>query len=307
MIPAPLRAIATSQQAWNILREDVTLRHSLMVREWNEQRQKDISGIDFDSNERGDSWYFPARVELEIRDTNERAQGLYDACCEVWEIHGLSKNRAFYRAVFEFCLEPLFATRRSCVQSELTRRDTLKRNPGNCTAALGSFARRMDQLRSRWNTRLEKETRDSETRERAARAREAQAGRTITRPEVSAFPTSKSKPGRPARLSHEFVAAAGRLWGEKQSATRRVSGGDLLSIADELDRENFVPPADFLPQKMAAELRQMNSKRAHSTSGAILSWTALVQSDDKDLVRTMRQLMSRSCKQMSENISGQKS
>lgn len=184
MISAPLPAIATPAQAWNIMRDDVNQRHSLMNTAWNEQRQKDILGIGYEERQKGNAgYYLPARVELEIRDTNERAQALFDACCEVWGIHGFNKNRAFYRAVFENCLVPLFATRRSCVQSELIRRDEIMRKSGNSTMALRSLARRMDQLRSKWNTKLDIETRNCEAKERAACARNPQAPVTITPPE----------------------------------------------------------------------------------------------------------------------------
>jgi ribosomal protein S18 acetylase RimI-like enzyme len=105
------------------MREDVTLRRSLMTHGFNEQRQKDLLALDSEAQQRGNvGYYLPARIELEIRDTNERAQALYDACCEVWEIHGLKRNRVFYRAVFENCLQFVFGTRRAVVASELHHR-----------------------------------------------------------------------------------------------------------------------------------------------------------------------------------------
>src|SRR5277367_1891072 len=108
MIPAPPRAISSAAQAWDLMRDDVTLRQSLMTHGFNEQRQKDLLALGHEARQSGNAgYYFPARVELEIRDTNERAQALYDACCEVWEIHGLKRNRAFHRSVFDNCLELL--------------------------------------------------------------------------------------------------------------------------------------------------------------------------------------------------------
>lgn len=287
MIPAPLPAIATPQQAWDILGEDVTLRHSLMVREWNEQQQN-VSKIDFESNERGDSWYFPDRIDAEIKITDERAQELYDACCEVWEIHGLSKNRAFYRAVFEYSLQPLFDTRQIGLRCDIARYYIFKGVQEN-EAAPVFLATGMDDLRSKWNTKLEIATRESEARARAARAREAQV---LTASLVS----PKSKAGRPAKLSPEFIESAASLWRDKQNSSHRVSNGDLLLIARELDGLKFVPPAKFLGPKTAGELRSRNSRSSRSTAGAILSWESLVHSKDKELVRAMRRLMSGTCK-----------
>lgn len=172
MIPAPPRAVSSSAQAWDIMRDDVTLRQSMMTPGFNDQRQKDLSSLAYEDRQRGNAgYYLPARVELEIRDTNERAQALYDACCEVWEIHGLKRSRAFYRAVFDNCLQSLFGTRRAVVASELQHRDQVMQTAGLSSAAQGSLARRMDQLSATWNQRLERETRDCETRERVERER----------------------------------------------------------------------------------------------------------------------------------------
>jgi hypothetical protein len=145
-----------------------------MTHGFNEQRQKDLLALGYEDRQKGNSgYYLPARIELEIRDTNERAQALYDACCEVWEIHGLKRTRAFYRAVFDNCLQLLFETRRVTVAAELQHRDAVMRAPGRSSAAQGSLTRRMGQLRATWNQKLEKETRDCETRERVERQRAA--------------------------------------------------------------------------------------------------------------------------------------
>ena len=172
MISAPLPAATTSTQVWNLIESDVTLRHSRMTRGWNERLQGEKLGLNAEQRKRKNgAYYLPARVDLEIKHTDERAQGLYAACCEVGDIHGTTRDRAFFRAVFDHCLTPLFATRRSCLQAELIRRDEIMRTPGSCSAALDHFARQMDKLRADWNTRLEIETRDCETRERVARER----------------------------------------------------------------------------------------------------------------------------------------
>src|SRR5271168_3989984 len=113
MIPPPPRAISSAAQAWDLISDDVMLRHSLMTPGFNEQRQKDLLALGFEDRQKGNAgYYLHARVELEIRDTNERAQALYDACCEVWEIHGFKRTRVFYRAVFDNRLQMLFGIRR---------------------------------------------------------------------------------------------------------------------------------------------------------------------------------------------------
>lgn len=275
------------------MRDDVTLRLTLMVRGMNEQLQKDILGIGYEGRQKGNSaYYLPARVELEIKNTDERAQALYDACCEVWEIHGLKRSRAFFRAVFDYCLTPLFATRRSCLQAELTSRDSVLRTPGGSTAAQRSLARRMDQLRAKWNTKLEIETRDIETRERLAQARDAH---TAQAPVRSSSPiANRSKTGRKERRAHDFTAFAGSLWKQKKGTTGRVSHDDLKAIGDELDSQKLIPPARYLEKNAAKELKARNSKNANSKSGgAIQTWGVLVTRADKDDLRAMRRLLIR--------------
>lgn len=299
MIPAPPRAVTSAAQAWDIMRDDVTLRQSLMTPGFNEQRQKDLLALGYEDRQKGNSgYYLPARIELEIRDTNERAQALYDACCEVWEIHGLKRNRAFFRAVFDNCLQVLFGTRRAVVASELQHRDGLMRTPGNSSAAQGSLTRRMGQLTATWNQRLEKETRDCETRERVERQRAALLPSTqVTSTSHSEYRPQESqerKQGRKEQRPHDFTALAGILWKQKKSPTGRVSHDDLKAIGEELDSHKFIPPAKYLEGKAAKELRARNSKNANSKSGgAIQTWSALVTRADKCDLRAMRRLLVR--------------
>ena len=309
MIPAPPRTISSAAQAWDLMRHDVTLRQSLMTRGFNEQRQKDLLALGYEERQKGNAgYYLHGRVELEIRDTNERAQALYDACCEVWEIHGLKRDRVFYRAVFDNCLQTLFGTRHDVVASELQQRDQVMGRPGNSSAAQGSLTRRMDQLRATWNQKLEKEARDSDTRERVARERAAQLRSTVMPAEHPFFSQfggaaarnedkpqapQLSKPGRKQLLLPEFVRFAGELWKQKQSATSRVSINDLLWIAQQLDTRGYKPPADYLEKTAARDLKNNNSKNAHSKAGPILSWSDLVAKGDRNWNRAMRRVLCR--------------
>jgi hypothetical protein len=207
MIPAPPRAIASAAIAWDIMQRDVEIRQSLMTTGFNEQRQRDLNALAYEDRQKGNSgYYLHARVELEISDTDGRAKALYEACCEVWERHGQTRNRAFYRAVFDNCLQSLFATRLACVKSELDLLDERQRQPGRSSAAQGSLHRRMDQLRATWNQTLEREARDSDTRERVARERAV----LLPRPQVQSAPAVANRQGNVARntIDNGVVALA---------------------------------------------------------------------------------------------------
>ena len=189
-----------------------------MTTGFNEQRQRDLLALGHEDRQKGNSgYYLPARIELEIRDTNERAQALYDACCEVWDIHGYKRDRVFYRAVFDNCLQLVFETRRAVVTSELQRRDAVMRTPGRSSAAQGSLTRRMGQLKAAWSQKMEKESRDSDTRERVARERFAR----LPAPQVQSVPAlmNRQADGGPTMLTIERVReiASTFTWKDLQS------------------------------------------------------------------------------------------
>lgn len=144
---------------------DFTLRLSVIAPKWNEQLHREINSI---RTANPDS----SRVLLEIEHTKLRAEWYYQTCCEIWEIQGRPKCRPFFRAIFEWCLNPLFATRKSCLEGDFNRRALISRNAVGYSAHLGAFSRAMGKLKAEWNTRLEIATRDAENQERLARERE---------------------------------------------------------------------------------------------------------------------------------------
>jgi hypothetical protein len=111
---------------------------------------------------------------MEIADADERAEWTYRTCCEILEIQGRTKCRAFFRAIFDWGLQPMFATREGCFRSslELHQKRTRAQIPQNLSAIGGHMKREMGKLRAKWNTKLEIATRDTENQQRLARERE---------------------------------------------------------------------------------------------------------------------------------------
>jgi len=239
----PIAVFARSADAWKIMQHDVTLRHSRMVGGWNEQLQKDKLELDFEDEKRKNAgYYLPTRVALEIRHTDERAQRLYEACCEVGEIHAIKRNRVFFRAIFEHCLTPLFAGRCASVTGELQLRDTRIGRPGQCAPALGSLRQQMDHLRADWNTKLEIQTCNDETRERVMLARKAQPVSALPRLDL---PSSHQPevPPKPEGISHKRIPPPSRrlrtIFGVLQS---KVTG---LKYCVALDNRGLTTPEDW--------------------------------------------------------------
>ena len=98
-------------------------------------------------------------ADAEIKIVNEWAEKLYAAWIEIWDIQGFPRCHALYRAIYEWELQQLFATRRSCFQGKCQQLETVKRRPHYYSAALGWFAREMDKLASDWNRRMNVESR----------------------------------------------------------------------------------------------------------------------------------------------------
>jgi hypothetical protein len=185
------RAIPPSSlEVWRLIEKDLTLRLSLKTREWNTQRQKDINAIAHEARRRGNaSYYYPALIEYEEKHINERAEWSYKTCCEVWEIQGQKKSHAFYRAVFDGCLTPLFSLRKGVLTNDIQIRERrLNSGSGQSTGALRSFAMAIERLRADWNTRLEIASRDNDYQQQQIREQEQKEKRTSTAPIPASAP-----------------------------------------------------------------------------------------------------------------------
>jgi hypothetical protein len=180
MALAPPHVIATSTQAWRLIEKDYTLRLSIVAPKWAEEHQKAKNMLFAEARRRGNSAYLgPAWVDMEIADTNTRAEWAYKACCEVWEIQGRPKCRAFFRGVFDWCLQPIFAVRKGCFQSQLELHQTRTgRTIPQGTAIYGHMNRQMGKLISEWDTRLEIDARDNDYQRQRIGTQELQQART---------------------------------------------------------------------------------------------------------------------------------
>jgi hypothetical protein len=171
MISTVPHVISTSNQAWRLIEADYKLRLSRVAHGNAEEHQKAMNMLFAETRKRGNPAHLgPAWVEMEIADTNKRAEWSYQACCEVWEVQSRPKSRVFFRAVFDWCLQPIFATRESSFKHALELHQTRTRCtiPQGNSAILGHMKREMDHLRSDWNKRLEIDTRNNEYQRGAA-------------------------------------------------------------------------------------------------------------------------------------------
>jgi hypothetical protein len=210
-VATPLRAFATPEQVWKAIGEDMRLRHKdLAEGEWRTQHANEVALIKPDNLE--------ARIEMEIALADKHAQTLLDIGHAVADKHAIKGNRAFYRALFTYCLIQTFAGRQSGVEGELTRRDLTTNRAGNSKPALSHFTDEMTSLSKRWENKLEILIRDSETRDRVARERE-------TQPTLSIAPTVPPLPDSTSQRKQEGQSGPGTNGNDSFSVSK-----DFLSV-----------------------------------------------------------------------------
>lgn len=153
----------TPEAAWKLMEQDYLLRLSLQTRKFNEDYQKGLSALQAKAREIRNSRYFlPAFVEYSVKEASERAEWILNACREIWNIQGRSQSHAFYRAIFNGALVPLFAGRTSAAEGYLRLKADRDRTFRLDGTMLGHLKRESNRLASEWSTRLEVENRNAQ-------------------------------------------------------------------------------------------------------------------------------------------------
>jgi hypothetical protein len=144
----------TSEEAWELMRNDFTLRQQLISPELKKQFQPEITAIySRQTAGGGEGAWIHARAALEINQTDRTAERYFNACCEVWDVQGRRRCRAFFLCVLHYCLIPLFASRRGFFFAEMQGRHSQLGT--NLADHLRYFHQEMDKLRSEWSTRID--------------------------------------------------------------------------------------------------------------------------------------------------------
>jgi len=219
----------TSDQAWNLIQKDFTLRLSLAVEDMHAQLKKDISELEVETHKRGNAaYYVPARIELEIKRLDSCAEWYYGICREIWRIQGRQESRVFYRAVFEHCLTPMFAVSSSTTANELQMRDVRIGRRGASVAGLAEMSRQVQRLAARWNTKLEIAARDHEHRQQIARQYAPHQPRQVT-----------IHPDKPVATANRYKPSQSRREARRQERKLDTSAGNKsFSLLNERIRRN---------------------------------------------------------------------
>lgn len=246
---------------------------------------------------------------------DEWAQKTYEIYCDVWQKQGNEKSAAFLRAVFAHGIYVVLRGRGGAIKSDFTQRSVRTAFPTALTQAyLLSRDLNMRRMEDHWRRRIEIEAKEIEHAHRISKSRppiptngqrshtaNASGVQDLNRRPVAGSEQSvpaignknRTKPGpRPIR-SESFVVCAGTMWRKAISDARRVSRAQLAHIASKLDAAKHLPPADYLEDRYAQEVKAFNSRHSRSTGGPLITWSLLVANGDKDHLQGMRRLLSR--------------
>jgi hypothetical protein len=253
-----------SYQAWQLIQRGYTLRLSLVARDWATEHLQAVNAVIGEARKRGNAAYLGhAWVEMELADMNRRAQWAYKTCCEIWEIQKRPKCRAFYRAVFECCIAPIFATRASCFQAELKMHQmrTRQQSQNGNSRIFAHMSREVMRLRAEWNAKLEIAQIDDEQAQLGAMRDSQQRAWAPTgqvTPVVIQIKGAKKTVGRKPFRNRQFEALAHQLWQEEHEPGKTLRIEGLRRIAQRLDDSGFGKPSDHLETRAAKALNEHN-------------------------------------------------
>jgi hypothetical protein len=256
-------------------------------------------------------------LQMQQDRAEEWAQKTYDIYCDVWQKQGNAKSGAFLRAVFARGIHTTLRARAGAIASEFARYAVRTAFPtGLKQAHLRSLDLNMRRREDRWRRRIEIEAKECEHADRIAKSRtetpiyrqtsqkenfpglvgesnrQPAAGSGQSVPDLSLG--NRMRPGPRPKRSESFVVCAGKLWRAAMSNSgERVSIAQLAQIALELDAAKHLPPAEYLEDNCAREVRAFNSRHSRSEIGPVLTWSQLVSYGDKDHLQGMRRLLSR--------------
>ncbi len=154
----------TPQRVWELIDQPIlNAKLAEIAEEMHPKLAEDKAKAHAEGRKRGNAAFYPAeRIRLEECRADEWAEKIYQASLQVWETQGYKPSLAFYQAIYEHLLAPLFASREGAVSADMTMEDQRTGWHGRGTAALGAFSRAMSRLSSRWKRKMDVAARENE-------------------------------------------------------------------------------------------------------------------------------------------------
>ena len=271
----------TPDQAWELIRSAYEPRESLLFIESRRSWDDDLEELNAKANGRFDAEYLRAFAQLAFDRADELARKLFRICCEIWKAQGRAECRGFFQAVWKYCLNPFFRSRRLAARSFVGQKVSPE-SPDIQTQLAGGLA-------EQWIAGLSTEFR---LRTEACDSQFLQLDQVGDK--NAAFPPFKSarRPGPEPRWKPEDAEFVRQLWREHQSKTRRVNDAGLMEIVRALDTRGCCPPLKYLMGKARDALAEYNTKHGNAKERPIETWEGLLKQRDKVFIRGMRRVFS---------------
>jgi hypothetical protein len=259
----------------------------------------------------------PTGIELRIvnmwgQKINELIETDYAIFCKEWEeIQGNKRTAVFVRAASAQLLRMIKRWGDSAAHGAKVLHP--RRTGIDKSTIHGSYTKLVRKLCEDWKERLDIEAGDLHKQETAQRRRGLDSAGDFVPPHPPVRP-SLSSSVVPFAVQHqsvnkgksfvrptEFETLAGSLYaGELLKApNKRVSKDALLSIADQLDKSNFVPPKDFLESSHRTEVVAYNRKIG--THKALTTWRKLASNPQHQ--RGMRRRLGHAAQKVRRHLS----
>jgi pyrimidine deaminase RibD-like protein len=206
----------------------------------NEMQKKSVEGerkTAFDTRQSGNSaGYLPRLFDFQEQLTDEWAQKVYGAHCEVWTQQNQTVTEDFIRAVRDRAIIPLIAARKSTVQFEVSLRGTrIGENPN--PTSLGEWNRRMDRLAARWSQRLEADAVAEEYR--ARRPADANDDRRFALLAIEEAKKSVAEDDRPHPKVGAVVVKDGKVLAKAHRGENTKSHAEYVALEEKLSSETL--------------------------------------------------------------------
>jgi hypothetical protein len=294
----------TPEQAWELMRRGVKRRLNANLTEQMQQFEAD------DEPAFGKPGWAMRLVDERVKRAKNAAQRCYVACRTEWSEQGRTECVAFFEAIYNYGLIPLFTEHNLDAERQFTRL-RVRVDKGNHVSHRTALARAreidaanqrrragMAILRRGWRDQIENDKRDCNLRQRLRR--------------VAVKEGKIRKPG-PTVTEHtrEFREIAGKLWidmledsrfrqdslqPKKRSGNRsfrpHVNMEQLKAIAKRLDVEGF-EPEQYLEGKAPRDALSALNKDKKRTDDDYTNWSKIATGRDRKLIKAMRRTLSR--------------
>jgi len=265
--------LRAAEQAWLLIRPGFVSRRIPLLKKLRKKWDYENGELRKRAETCADGDYLQALAGLHIRHTEELARQEFRLCWKIWKDRGRAESPAFFQAVWDHCLDPIFTDRGHVIPGILRRVSRKQSSELETARAVNCFEEQLANLGKEFELGIE-----------------ACDSQFLLPSKLGKNEAARGKPGPRTKRSPKFIKKARFLWRKAMRGQRRVSREELAEIARALDGELFHPPAKYLEKTAAKKLDDYNSEHWKTR---VRTWQALVSLKSPKFDRDVRKMLSR--------------